>query len=125
MRIPTHLAELVARLGLRSFVKSSTFPIDTHCESIDLFKRRLRRHPRREDEDVEAVTERAPRDEALASMIAVTLDEEGLLETHVLDVGTVTVDGEGTWHRICLAAGWVVLQAYELKVKNGDWEPDE
>lgn len=112
-------------MGLRSFVKSSTFPIDTHCESIDLFKQRLRTHPRQEDEDIEASAERVPRDEAVVSMIATTLDEEGLLETHVLEEGTVTIDTDETWHRICLAAGWVVLQAYELRVRKGDWTPDE
>lgn len=107
-------------MGLRSFVGSSSFPFETYCESIELFKEQLRRHPHIDPDDT-AAPPAEPSEKAVVAMIAAALDEEGLLLTDVTKTGTVAIDTEQKWLEICRAAGWVVLQRYERAVRNGQW----
>jgi hypothetical protein len=117
MQIPAHLQEIAQQLALRSWVASSKFPHDTYFETIDELKKRLRRHAPRDDPD----SADDPPPEAIVVPVATMLDREGLLITHVLDTGTYSADDPDRWHRACLAAAWVVLQAYEKECKAGRW----
>jgi hypothetical protein len=115
MRIPPHLQDIKARLALQSFVDGRHFPRKAHFETIDLFKQRLE-GPHHADEPNDA-----PVNPKLAVVIAQALDSEGYLLTHVIEQDTMPIDDEETWGKICLAAGWVVLQRYERECNNGDW----
>jgi len=117
VHVPAHLQEISHNLGLRSWVNSNKdFPKAHYFKTIDDAKTMLEQF--REDG--------ADRDELVVQIVATALDAQGMLLTHVLDAGTYdlnTEDREMTWLRACQAAGWVVLQAYELAIKNKEWAP--
>lgn len=119
MRVPAHLQEISRKLGLRSWVNhNKDFPKAHYFKTIDDGKTML--------EQFGEVG--ADRDEFVVRIIATALDVQGMLLTHVLEAGTYdldTEDREMTWLRACQAAGWVVLQAYELACKNNEWPPGE
>jgi hypothetical protein len=101
---------------LRSWVTGKSFPSHVYFETIDGAKVLLARH--------EPTGAEEPRNELLAIIVAAALDHEGLLLTHLLESGTYTLDSEDRemrWLRACQAAAWVVLQAYELGCKKGEW----
>jgi hypothetical protein len=117
MHVPAHLQAITRQLALQSWVASSSFPLDEYCETIDELKGPLGRHAPHDEDDP---PQEAPR-EVLVVLLAAVLDREGLLITHVLATGTYSPDDEERWHRTCLAAAWVVLQAYERECKAGRW----
>ncbi len=87
-----------------------------YFETVDGAKGLLARHKGAEAEE--------PRDELIANTVASVLDHEGLLLTYVLKEGTYSLDTEDRemrWLRVCQAAAWVVLQAYERACKAGEW----
>jgi hypothetical protein len=114
MRIPAHLQQISKQLALRSWVKSSKCARETHFESIDIFKARIFAH-QSDGQDS------SDNDELLVTMIGAALNAEGALLTHALDKGTCDLDGPDQWSKVCLAAGWAVLQNYEHACSNGDW----
>lgn len=111
LRVPAHLQEVARALGLRSWVDSRKFAKDVHFESIEIFRERLRRHAEGGEAELSA--------DLVVPMIAKALDVEGRLLTHVLDAKTYPIDDEATWQKICNAAAWVVLQAYERERGSG------
>ncbi len=114
MQIPAHLQQISKQLALRSWVKGSKFARDSHFESIDTFKARISVHQADGQNGSDG-------DEAVATMISVALHAEGALLTHALEVETFSIDGPDKWSKVCLAAGWAVLQSYEHACSNGDW----
>jgi hypothetical protein len=115
MHVPAHLQEIARQLALRSWVDGRSFPRESYFETIDGGRELLARHNKDADESRHGVV----------ILIAGALDEEGLLLTHMLDKGTYSRDSsedrEARWFRVCLAAAWVVLQAYEKDCKAGKW----
>jgi hypothetical protein len=84
-------------------VKKGGCATDQHFESIAIFRERLQLL------GAEAEVGAAQ----IAPMLASALDVEGNLEDHVIAKGTYPITDEQAWKNICLAAAWVVLQAYD------------
>jgi hypothetical protein len=118
VHVPTHLVEVAKALGLRNWVKKRGFPTPQYFSTVDDCKRMLARHANPERDD--------PNNEAIVAVLAEMLNNEGILATHVLSVNTYISIGdtpEQRWKTACTAAGWVVLQAYDLACKTGKWPP--
>lgn len=116
MQIPTHLLDVAKTLGLRNWVKKKGFPEADYFTTIDDCKAMLARHQDPERENLN--------EDAIVTVIAAMLDNEGILATHALNLGTYSSIGdtpEQRWKTACVAAGWTVLQAYDLACKNGKW----
>ena len=116
MHVPTHLLDVAKTLGLRNWVGKKAFPQDEYFTTIDDTKRILERHanPDRDSQN----------NEAIVTVIAAMLDNEGVLATHVLGLSSyssISDDPELRWATACKAAGWVVLQAYDHACKTGKW----
>lgn len=116
MVVPTHLQDVAQALALRNWVKKKGFPRDEYFRTIDDTVAFLARHknPDRESRN----------DEAIVVVLAAMLDHEGVLATYALGLSTYASIGdtpEARWKVACAAAGWIVLQAYDLASKNGDW----
>ncbi|HET9197129.1 MAG TPA: hypothetical protein VFN92_02600 [Solirubrobacterales bacterium] len=114
MRIPAHLQQISQELALRSWVRSSSFPRETYFASVDIFKARIAIHQPDGDDPADSY-------ELVAAMIGAAVNAEGALLTHALKNATCNIDGPDRWSRICLAAGWAVLQSYEHACNNGEW----
>jgi hypothetical protein len=118
LQVPTHLVDVSKSLGLRKWVKKRGFPKAEYFTTIDDTQRIMARHPN-PDQDTR-------NNEAIVRVLAAMLDHEGILATHVLGLSSYASIGdtpEQRWAIACTAAGWVVLQAYDLACQTGGWTP--
>ena len=115
MRVPAPLQDIAKTLGLRDWVRRKGFPLDDYCGTVDGAYEIVRRHQAPDDDD-------DPVHDQVVPVIAAALDTEGALLKHCLNEAYEIPDDD-TWARVLKAAAWVVLQRYELAVKNGDWTP--
>jgi hypothetical protein len=75
----------------------------------------VRWHQAPDDED-------DPTPDQAVPVIAAALDAEGALLEHCLDKGYEIPD-DAEWWKVCRAGAWVVLQRYQLAVRNKEWPP--
>ncbi|MDF2146758.1 hypothetical protein [Knoellia sp. p5-6-4] len=108
-RIPAECQDMARTADVRKWVRSKKFPRNEYFESIDLFRSELKKY----DPDGEHYPH-------LAVMLARSIDVEGCLLTHVLEVGVEIADAS-KWDKICVAAAWAVLQEYQNALEKGDW----
>jgi hypothetical protein len=109
IRIPAECQDMAKAADARKWVRSKKFPRAQYFESIEIFKNELNKY----NPDGEHYPQ-------LAVMLACSLDVEGCLVTHVINVGTPIGNAE-EWTKICTATAWVVLQEYASVVEKGDW----
>lgn len=116
MHIGATLRTTAKNCGLRTWIDGKNFPRDDWFESVDLARSILQRHTPDGADIID------PDWAALAPIIALIMDRDGLLLAHVAKKGKDTED-QAEWERICLAAAYVVLERYEAAVKEGRWPP--
>lgn len=115
MRIPAPLQDTERTLGLRQWVRRRGFPLADYCQTVDGGREIVRRHQPPDDEEGAA-------DDQVVPVIAAALDAEGALLAHCLENAYEIPDDEA-WAKVLRAAAWVVLQRYQLAVRNGEWTP--
>lgn len=89
--------------------------MEDYCRTVEDGKALLKRRAGNEFE---------PENDQIVRIVATVLDFEGALLTHVLAKGATEIHDEAKWRKICVAAGWVVLQRYEHMVTKGEWGQD-
>jgi hypothetical protein len=119
MRVPSHLREYVRDFDLETWVDEEC-GLKTHYATVELLEARLlQAHHAPGNEKV--------RDTALVALIAICLDEEMLLEDHVIDKALAGYDfsKEGSMVPVCQAAGWLILRKYRKACADGHWPEAE
>jgi len=111
IRVPAHLQEIAAALALRSWVARRAFPRQRYFRAIDDGTELI----------IQVGDPAEPPLDGVVSILACMLDREGRLVEHVLDKGTYSICDEQVWVNICRAAGWEIVQAHALDVRNGKW----